>query len=190
MRSERTSRAAGDALSEQSRATLAQEPASRVLDSKRPPGRRRSSRRPRRSTSSGPMTPPPTSRRSQAGLRALDIPFTLDMKLVRGLDYYRRTTFEFAGRHPRLGTERPRWRWSLRRPRRSARRPADPRNRVRARCRPHAARLRRRGCVRGARSQRRRVRHRHHRRRAGPADHASNSAQQASPPIAHTNSAA
>jgi len=33
----------------------------------------------------------------QAGLRALDIPFTVDTKLVRGLDYYRRTTFEFQG---------------------------------------------------------------------------------------------
>ena len=33
----------------------------------------------------------------QAGLRALDIPFTIDAKLVRGLDYYRRTTFEFQG---------------------------------------------------------------------------------------------
>jgi len=33
----------------------------------------------------------------QTGLRALDIPFTREMKLVRGLDYYRRTTFEYAG---------------------------------------------------------------------------------------------
>ena len=33
----------------------------------------------------------------QSGLRDLDIPFALDMKLVRGLDYYRRTTFEFQG---------------------------------------------------------------------------------------------
>jgi len=33
----------------------------------------------------------------QAGLRALDIPFTLEPKLVRGLDYYRRTIFEFQG---------------------------------------------------------------------------------------------
>ncbi len=31
------------------------------------------------------------------GLRALDIPFTLAPLLVRGLDYYRRTTFEFVG---------------------------------------------------------------------------------------------
>ncbi len=33
----------------------------------------------------------------QAGLTALGIPFTLDTKLVRGLDYYRYTTFEFQG---------------------------------------------------------------------------------------------
>ena len=33
----------------------------------------------------------------QAGLVALDIPFTIDDRLVRGLDYYRHTTFEFLG---------------------------------------------------------------------------------------------
>jgi histidyl-tRNA synthetase len=33
----------------------------------------------------------------QTGLRALDIPFLIDSKLVRGLDYYRRTTFEYQG---------------------------------------------------------------------------------------------
>jgi histidyl-tRNA synthetase len=33
----------------------------------------------------------------QAGLTALDIPFTLDPTLVRGLDYYRHTTFEYQG---------------------------------------------------------------------------------------------
>jgi histidyl-tRNA synthetase len=33
----------------------------------------------------------------QGGLGALDIPFVLDTKLVRGLDYYRRTTFEYQG---------------------------------------------------------------------------------------------
>jgi len=33
----------------------------------------------------------------QDGLGALDIPFVLDSKLVRGLDYYRRTTFEYQG---------------------------------------------------------------------------------------------
>jgi len=33
----------------------------------------------------------------QEGLVALDIPFRLEPKLVRGLDYYRRTTFEYQG---------------------------------------------------------------------------------------------
>ncbi|MEY2582663.1 MAG: histidyl-tRNA synthetase [Ilumatobacteraceae bacterium] len=33
----------------------------------------------------------------QAGLTALDIPFAIDDTLVRGLDYYRHTTFEFQG---------------------------------------------------------------------------------------------
>jgi histidyl-tRNA synthetase len=33
----------------------------------------------------------------QAGLAALHIPFTIDDRLVRGLDYYRHTTFEFQG---------------------------------------------------------------------------------------------
>ena len=34
--------------------------------------------------------------RVQTGLKALDIPFALDHRLVRGFDYYSRTTFEFA----------------------------------------------------------------------------------------------
>lgn len=33
----------------------------------------------------------------QAGLAALGIPFTIEPKLVRGLDYYRHTTFEYQG---------------------------------------------------------------------------------------------
>jgi histidyl-tRNA synthetase len=35
--------------------------------------------------------------RVEAGLKALNIPFTVDTLLVRGLDYYTRTTFEYAG---------------------------------------------------------------------------------------------
>lgn len=35
--------------------------------------------------------------RVQEGLQALHIPFTLEPLLVRGLDYYTRTTFEYAG---------------------------------------------------------------------------------------------
>ena len=33
----------------------------------------------------------------RSGLDALDVPFTIDPTLVRGLDYYRRTTFEYLG---------------------------------------------------------------------------------------------
>jgi histidyl-tRNA synthetase len=33
----------------------------------------------------------------QAGLAALDIPFAVEPRLVRGLDYYRRTIFEYQG---------------------------------------------------------------------------------------------
>ncbi|MEN9798021.1 MAG: hypothetical protein RL653_1717 [Pseudomonadota bacterium] len=37
-------------------------------------------------------------------LGALDIPFEVDARLVRGLDYYTRTTFEFIASDPVLGT--------------------------------------------------------------------------------------
>ncbi len=87
--------AAGDALSEQSRATLARNPL-RVLDSKRP--------------SDGPLidaAPQIADFYSDAaaahfaevcaGLDALAIPYRIEPKLVRGLDYYRRTIFEFQG---------------------------------------------------------------------------------------------
>ncbi len=44
------------------------------------------------------MTPAAsTSRQSQAQLDALGVPYVLDPTLVRGLDYYTRTTFEFVG---------------------------------------------------------------------------------------------
>jgi histidyl-tRNA synthetase len=36
--------------------------------------------------------------RVKAGLNALQIPYTIDSKLVRGLDYYTRTTFEYIAR--------------------------------------------------------------------------------------------
>jgi len=87
--------AAGDALTEQSRATLDRNPL-RVLDSKREPDQ---------AVIAG--APTITDYRGAAsaahfaivvdGLRALDIPFTVEPKLVRGLDYYRRTIFEFQG---------------------------------------------------------------------------------------------
>ncbi|MFT7597280.1 MAG: histidyl-tRNA synthetase [Acidimicrobiales bacterium] len=83
-----------DALTEQSRATLQINPL-RVLDSKREPD--------------APLVEAAPSivdylsdeagvafDRVQAGLKALGVPFTLAPRLVRGLDYYTRTTFEFA----------------------------------------------------------------------------------------------
>jgi histidyl-tRNA synthetase len=87
--------AAGDDLSEQSRATLQKNPL-RVLDSKR--------REDAPLIAGAPTIDAFWSDAAaehfatvRAGLDALGIAHTLDMKLVRGLDYYRRTTFEFAG---------------------------------------------------------------------------------------------
>ena len=87
--------AAGDELSEQSRATLAKNPL-RVLDSKRPQDQDL--------IASAPTIDQFWSDEAAAhfeavrsGLDLLDIPYTVDMKLVRGLDYYRRTIFEYAG---------------------------------------------------------------------------------------------
>jgi histidyl-tRNA synthetase len=87
--------AAGDDLSEQSRDTLATNPL-RVLDSKR--------REDSAFIAAAPTIDDFWSADAsghfatvQSGLRDLGVPFTLDLKLVRGLDYYRRTTFEFAG---------------------------------------------------------------------------------------------
>jgi histidyl-tRNA synthetase len=82
-----------DALSEPSQATLDKNPL-RLLDSKR--------REDQQIISGAPLISEFWSEAAaahfdivQSGLRSLDVPFTLDMKLVRGLDYYRRTTFEF-----------------------------------------------------------------------------------------------
>jgi histidyl-tRNA synthetase len=87
--------AAGDALTTQSRDTLAKNPL-RVLDSKRGPDAP--------FIASAPTIDQFWSADAAAhfatvrsGLTELGIPFTIDMKLVRGLDYYRHTTFEFAG---------------------------------------------------------------------------------------------
>jgi histidyl-tRNA synthetase len=87
--------AAGDDLSEKSRQTLLKNPL-RVLDSKR--------REDQEIVAAAPTIDEFWSDAAgehfqtvQTGLRALDISFTIDMKLVRGLDYYRRTTFEYQG---------------------------------------------------------------------------------------------
>jgi histidyl-tRNA synthetase len=87
--------AAGGELSQQSIQTLDKNPL-RVLDSKRPEDAP--------FVESAPTIDQFWSTEAadhfatvQSGLRDLAVPFTLDMKLVRGLDYYRRTTFEFVG---------------------------------------------------------------------------------------------
>ncbi len=87
--------AAGDALSQQSRATLERNPL-RVLDSKRDSDQAL--------IASAPQIAEFHSGAAAAhfeavldGLRLLEIPFTVEPKLVRGLDYYRRTIFEIQG---------------------------------------------------------------------------------------------
>jgi histidyl-tRNA synthetase len=86
---------AGDALTEQSRATLERNPL-RVLDSKREPDQAVIAGAPTIAEHRGAES----AAHFEAvvgGLGALDIPFAVEPKLVRGLDYYRRTIFEFQG---------------------------------------------------------------------------------------------
>jgi histidyl-tRNA synthetase len=87
--------AAGGALSEQSRATLDRNPL-RVLDSKRESDQPIIQAAPRigEFLSAGAAAHFETV---LGGLDALEIPYTIEPKLVRGLDYYRRTIFEFQG---------------------------------------------------------------------------------------------
>jgi histidyl-tRNA synthetase len=87
--------ACGDALSEQSRATLQRNPL-RVLDSKRDIDQQHIDSAPQIADFHGDDAAAHFAA-VLAGLRALDIPFTIEPKLVRGLDYYRRTIFEFQG---------------------------------------------------------------------------------------------
>jgi histidyl-tRNA synthetase len=87
--------AAGDRLSEQSKLTLERNPL-RVLDSKRESDQELIAHAPQ----IGDFHSAAAAEHFEAvltGLRALDIPFTIEPKLVRGLDYYRRTIFEFQG---------------------------------------------------------------------------------------------
>ena len=84
-----------DALTEESRTTLAKNPL-RVLDSKR--------QHDAAVIASAPTIADFYSDAAAAhfaavqdGLYRLGIPFDIDAKLVRGLDYYRRTTFEYQG---------------------------------------------------------------------------------------------
>ncbi|HSM66190.1 MAG TPA: histidine--tRNA ligase [Ilumatobacteraceae bacterium] len=87
--------AAGDELSEQSRTTLERNPL-RVLDSKRDGDRTHIEAAPQIAEFHSDDAASHFAA-VLAGLRALDIPFTIEPKLVRGLDYYRRTIFEFQG---------------------------------------------------------------------------------------------
>ena len=87
--------AAGDELTEQSRVTLTKNPL-RILDSKREPDQR--------FIESAPQIADFHTDEAaahfdavQAGLTRLGIPFVVEPKLVRGLDYYRSTIFEFQG---------------------------------------------------------------------------------------------
>ncbi len=84
-----------DALSPESRITLAKNPL-RVLDSKRAQDAEIVAAAP---TIDGFHSEAAAEHLAtvQSGLRALGVPFVLDQKLVRGLDYYRRTTFEYQG---------------------------------------------------------------------------------------------
>ena len=89
----------------------------------------------------------------RAHLDALGVPYRLEPGLVRGLDYYTRTAFEFYIAGPRGPAAGARWRRTLRRARRAPRWPADAGHRVRAsgstgcssRSRSRARRRRRRG---------------------------------------------
>jgi len=87
--------AVGDGLSEQGRATLERNPL-RVLDSKREADQVHIASAPQISEFHSDEAAAHFAA-VLAGLRALDIPFTVEPKLVRGLDYYRRTIFEFQG---------------------------------------------------------------------------------------------
>lgn len=84
-----------DALSAESAATL-EKNALRVLDSKRPQDAELIAAAPRISDFYSPDAAAFFAA-VQAGLTALQIPFRVDASLVRGLDYYRHTTFEFQG---------------------------------------------------------------------------------------------
>jgi histidyl-tRNA synthetase len=81
-------------LSEQSRATLARNPM-RVLDSKRQEDAVVIAEAPGMADHLSPAAADHFAA-VQDGLRQLDVPFVIAPRLVRGLDYYRRTTFEFA----------------------------------------------------------------------------------------------
>lgn len=69
----------------------------RVLDSKRPASQRVAERAPKVLDELSPEARQHFDR-VQAGLESLGIPFRVEPRLVRGLDYYTHTTFEFQSR--------------------------------------------------------------------------------------------
>lgn len=83
-----------DALSTESRATLERNPL-RVLDSKRPEDAELIAHAPRMADHLSTAAAEHFVA-VQASLRKAEIDFVVDDRLVRGLDYYRRTTFEFV----------------------------------------------------------------------------------------------
>jgi len=83
-----------DELGEASLATLERNPL-RLLDSKRPEDADAVAAAPRIEDFLSPAAAAHFAR-VQEGLRALEVPFEVAPRLVRGLDYYRRTTFEFV----------------------------------------------------------------------------------------------
>ncbi|MFZ9843766.1 MAG: histidine--tRNA ligase [Ilumatobacteraceae bacterium] len=98
--------AQGDALSAESRATLERNPL-RVLDSKRPEDASLIAAAPKMADFLSDAAAEHFAK-VQAALRAANIDFVVDDRLVRGLDYYRRTTFEFdstalAAAHTAIG---------------------------------------------------------------------------------------
>jgi histidyl-tRNA synthetase len=82
-------------LSDESKSTLDRSPL-RVLDSKRDQDRQIIASAPRIVDFLG-IESLNHFTAVQAGLTALDVPFVINDTLVRGLDYYRQTTFEFVG---------------------------------------------------------------------------------------------
>lgn len=82
-------------LSQASQATLTKNPL-RVLDSKRPEDQLLIDGAPRISDFYSPAAKAHFDT-VQEGLRELGVAFVINDKLVRGLDYYRHTTFEFVG---------------------------------------------------------------------------------------------
>lgn len=85
---------AGD-LSDAARETLERNPL-RVLDSKRPEDAEAIAAAPAPADHLRDA-PAGAFEQVQAGLRRLGVPFVVEPRLVRGLDYYVRTTFEYAG---------------------------------------------------------------------------------------------